>query len=563
MARKARSRWWMTVVGVAAGGLACGGVSVPPAMAAATAATDQPVVYVGDVEGGGAGDVRSFQGTIPGPKGGASVGSLRGPSVVEDGDTTWMWFCSSAGSSRSTIGMKYSLDQGRSWALSTNYSLSPTDNGSDTEGVCDPSVVRVGSYYYLTYVADDGDTSQLFVARAGADRTGKAPGDWRWEKWTGSGWAWEASPQPLSTTADQDALQPSVVVVDGTLLVFYLQPILGTSELFVHMMKAPLGEDWPQRLSKPVTVLKDGGRIATLDVKWEEVAKKFVAVGIAGRGRSLVGFVGDGATAQFRPTRVDVVDGYASKVEDMAVHGDGLGHLRPAITYEVPPGVQSVVTLRHSVLAFSQLPTGAFKDSFANADRWLTRSEGSPTSGWKIDSGSLAFDPPTRAAGEAVAKAWLGDGLYRVDIRGEENGVGNSVVEVSGIQIGRQQIAGHDGDSGYTVLFRNNQLTVTKGGPSPFTKPVKFNPINGWPFIQGGKDPGKFTLNVLKAGPHLSVWPSWPGIPNENKQFGGTVLDLGDESYGAGHPALIVDHQGSFLAGSGTWFDNFSFTPTG
>ena len=65
---------------------------------------------------------------------------------------------------------------------------------------------------------------------------------------------------------------------------------------------------------------------------------------------------------------------------------------------------------------------------------------------------------------------------------------------------------------------------------------VKFNPINGWPFIQGGKDPGKFTLNVLKAGPHLSVWPSWPGIPNENKQFGGTVLDLGDDSYGLGIP---------------------------
>ena len=136
-------------------------------------------------------------------------------------------------------------------------SLSPTDNGSDTEGVCDPSVVRVGSYYYLTYVADDGDTSQLFVARAGADRTGKAPRDWRWEKWTGSGWAWEASPQPLSTTADQDALQPSVVVVDGTLLVFYLEPIMGTSELLVHMMTATAGRGLAATVEQARTVLKD------------------------------------------------------------------------------------------------------------------------------------------------------------------------------------------------------------------------------------------------------------------------------------------------------------------
>ena len=230
MARKARSRWWMTVVGVAAGGLACGGVSVPPATAAATAATDQPVVYVGDVERAGAGDVTSFQGRIPDPRGGAAAGSLVSPAVVEDGDTTWMWFCSSAGSPRTTIAMKYSRDQGRSWGTTTSTSLSPTDNGSDTEGVCDPSVVRFGSYYYLTYVADDGDTSQLFVARASANRTGKAPSAWRWEKWTGSGWAWDASPQPLSTTVDQDALQPSVVVVDGTLFVFYLQPVMGTSE---------------------------------------------------------------------------------------------------------------------------------------------------------------------------------------------------------------------------------------------------------------------------------------------------------------------------------------------
>ena len=59
-----------------------------------------------------------------------------------------------------------------------------------------------------------------------------------------------------------------------------------------------------------------------------------------------------------------------------------------------------------------------------------------------------------------------------------------------------------------------------------------------------------------------SVWPSWPGIPNESKKFGGTILDLGAHSYGAGHPALIVDHRDGTFA-SGTWFDNFSFTPTG
>ena len=88
-----------------------------------------------------------------------------------------------------------------------------------------------------------------------------------------------------------------------------------------------------------MTVLAAESGVATLDVKWEEAAKKFVAVGIARRGHSLVGFVGDRATARLSPTMVDVVDGYASKVEDVAVHGRRLGspeagnHLRGAVRY--------------------------------------------------------------------------------------------------------------------------------------------------------------------------------------------------------------------------------------
>ena len=64
---------------------------------------------------------------------------------------------------------------------------------------------------------------------------------------------------------------------------------------------------------------------------------------------------------------------------------------------------------------------------------------------------------------------------------------------------------------------------------------------------------------MLKKGPTLTVWPSWPGNPNTDHANGGTITDLG-MAWGAGHPALIVNHEAGAFA-SGTWFEDFSFTP--
>ena len=272
-------------------------------------------------------------------------------------------------------------------------------------------------------------------------------------------------------------------------------------------------------------------------LKWDEAGKGFLALGTDGAG-SPVGFRTDSQTGHFQPILLDRLDAQANSISDVAIHGDDRGNRGAFITYEVPSGT-GAVKLRRSALVDGSMPTGAFTDTFANADKWITSTEGTETSSWKSDSDALAFDPPARARGEAVGKAWLGDGLYQLKMRGEHNDVGDSLIRESGLQIGRQDVAGNYGDSGYTVLFKGNRISVTKGGPEPFTNPsaIDFVGFNGWPFITDGKDPGNFTLNVLKKGPYpLLSGPARPGNPNTAHANGGTHHRPRARPGAAGHP---------------------------
>ncbi len=432
-------RWKRSVGFLVALVAASGGMPVQPASAAAT---DQPVLYVGG-GAGGAVDVTSFEGKIGAPDG--TLAAFGSPSVVRlDGQTTGMWFCARSGANPAQIGYKTSVDDGRTWNGGTSYSLFPSEGSLDRLGVCNPSVVRFGQYFYMVYESEyPQGNPRLFVARASADAAA-AEGwrRWRWEKWTGAGWQWNGAPAELKIP-NPVAADPSLVVLDDRLYVFYRESVGSGVDHSLLVKTAPLIESWPSQLSSARQVLTYGRTVSGLDVKWDEAGKGFTALGVDGSGLP-VGFRTDGATGQFRATLLDELDPQASSASDIAIHGDSRGNRGGFVTYEVPGGT-GVVKLRRSALTDAWLPTGAFTDPLTSAANWITSSVGTTTSGWKSDSGALAFDPPVRARGEAVGKAWLGDGLYQLEMHGEHNSVGDSVIVRSGLQIGRQHVNGRYG----------------------------------------------------------------------------------------------------------------------
>jgi hypothetical protein len=523
---------------------------VPPATAASP---DQPVVRVGD---GGGGDVDSFNSRIPGPFAGDPHIALTAPTLLDDGSRTYLWFCAVTGSGPSSIGLKISTDHGLTWPSSgTSYSLFPTAGGLDTTGVCDPSVVRYGDYFYMAYQAADGAQTQLFVARASvAAVTADGLHGWLWQKWTGSGWAWNASPAPLATGTN-DSTAPSLVIVGGVISVFYTEAISG-GEDNLRLMQAPIGDSWPAQISGAHTVLQSLDHLKSpLDVKWDDATKQFVALGTDAHGH-VVAYRSGPAGAPFTWEPADDIDDASNQAGALALAGDASGHLLPYTTYTVPAAA-GTVRLHRSAIQQTIRSAGDLTDGFHSMNNWVIPS--GTTSTWRVNplGTGVTFAPDTGSDGTAVGTAWEGDGWYELTM----HGFGPYELTDVGLQIGRQRIHGAFTDSGYTVTL-GNLLDGTYGRLQLFTggegRVAAGAYIPGWPYPSKTTE---LTINILKDGARLTIWPSWPGDPNKTHQYGLTT-SLPGFVWGAGHPALVVD-QGEDPGYISTTFESFAFTPIG
>ena len=86
---------------------------------------------------------------------------------------------------------------------------------------------------------------RLFVARASAAAaSAESWRRWRWEKWTGTGWQWNGAPAELKLP-NVVAADPSLVVLDERLYLFYRESVGTGADLSLLVKSAPLIESWP------------------------------------------------------------------------------------------------------------------------------------------------------------------------------------------------------------------------------------------------------------------------------------------------------------------------------
>jgi hypothetical protein len=167
------------------------------------------------------------------------------------------------------------------WSTPT-VALRPTPNGPDAGGVCDPSVVRLGSYYVMAYIGAVGSQHALFVART---TSLSQP----WQKWNGQGWGGPATPKPIVTPDPGPGYgigQPSLVVSADQLNIFYDVHTWVTWQTRLAAVPLPLTDTWPAQVKQAGVVLRHPGRDAAscagfydaTHVAYDVVRRQYVAV---------------------------------------------------------------------------------------------------------------------------------------------------------------------------------------------------------------------------------------------------------------------------------------------
>ena len=141
--------------------------------------------------------------------------------------------------------------------------LSPVEGELDQVSAKDPSVIKVGGYYYMAYTGtfEKGGNGANKVFAARCDKP-----DGIWEKWNGTGWGGKPAPV-IDYTGDVEAFgagQPSLVVKDNQIYLFYTY---GDAEDMANtnLAVAPADENWPASLDQKGQVIDRGE--ASLELK--------------------------------------------------------------------------------------------------------------------------------------------------------------------------------------------------------------------------------------------------------------------------------------------------------
>ncbi len=365
---------------------------------------------------------------------------------------------------------------GTGWSAE-NILLAPTAGSLDAGGVCDPSLARIGNWYYLAYTGTSTTGQrQVFVARSSLPY-------YPFDKWNGTGWGGN-SPAPigqLPPAAGGQAGGPSLIVKNNTAYL-YSNVRLGTGTYQTRLNTANLGasstyDTWPQRLQlQPGAAIEHPGLYsgtdcvgnhwwADTDIAYDDTTGRFLAL------------TSDQATFRYFALQAyESTDG-SSFTKTTITRGDQQhGARTPALltdqTGHIPAGGSTAIaytrsdgctgTLRYTPTSQRLLATGAINEPLTDgSSHWQF------TGRWYDDGAGLISPSPLA-------------GVSQANLTGSAAGTSTQIhVDVTstasqrgwvGVRFGMVHPGDSTNQSGYTVYLErlssdtNLQLCIDKAG---------------------------------------------------------------------------------------------------
>lgn len=146
-----------------------------------------------------------------------------------------------------------SAEIGAAWSdQPDDATVAPTSEKADSYYAKCGSVVKAGNYYYMAYQGSEtyseNTDNYIFVARA------EAKDSINWKKWNGTDWGGDPAPVFDVEFSEPElyfgAGEPSLVVKDGTIYLYYTYCTAAGSALNTYLMTADAAdENWPANLS--------------------------------------------------------------------------------------------------------------------------------------------------------------------------------------------------------------------------------------------------------------------------------------------------------------------------
>ena len=252
-----------------------------------------------------------------------------GPALVRTGaNQLHLWSCSEGDNSFADyIRYRYSANGGSNWTDDV-IALAPTFGSADGWAVCDPNVIKIGTYYYMAYTATSSPTgggrnNQIFLARS----TQLASG---YQKWNGTGWG--GNPAPIVRYSGAGLAwgvgEPNMVLRGNTLFLYYTED-LGVPRTRVATVDVS-SSTWPRSLVQRGYAIanRDPSEDQT-DVKYLPEVNRFIALGVGNRftNTSYVHAWQSSNGLTFQPLNSDVLRSHLQvQAHNLGLSGNFSGH---------------------------------------------------------------------------------------------------------------------------------------------------------------------------------------------------------------------------------------------
>lgn len=181
------------------------------------------------------------------------------------------------------------------WSVDS-LDLAPAEFGNDRTCAKEPSVVKIGEYYYMAYTGsynqeDMTKDNSVFAART------KTLGDKSWEKWNGTGWGGE-TPEAVvkydiakrDTSKFYGAGEPSLVIKDNQVYLYYTYSDVSGIYTTRLAVAATADENWPAGLADKGVMLDPAAEgmanTSGASVKFIDELNRFHAVQAVNRGQN-------------------------------------------------------------------------------------------------------------------------------------------------------------------------------------------------------------------------------------------------------------------------------------